>query len=87
MKVLVPHGTTVTGFGIGQIESGLFALSPCCGFAMNPDDGCLNCGETYNKYQDEENINVTGFMPLDNSFLEVWATRLIGQPAKIRIER
>lgn len=49
MKVLVPHGTTPTGFGLGQTDDELLLTSYCCGASLKEMDKdwieeCATCG-------------------------------------------
>lgn len=53
MKVLVPHGTTPTGFGVGMDDQSVFLLTACCGVKFSEhsvDLLCSACSHNYSSH-------------------------------------
>ena len=42
---LIEHGTTPSGWGVGQSPELLFMTTPCCGEPLDDGTNCFECGD------------------------------------------
>ena len=91
-NVIVPHGTTPSGFGLRIRSNGkLRPISKCCGRTMETRCICKGCNTSYEKESASLHaaLDVDIAVPGDSithGIVEAWVQRLTGLPdAKLEV--
>lgn len=85
-KILIPHGTSPTGFGIRQRGNGMLRpLSPCCGRSMEQINvtvtaRCKGCNADYTGAANDQGCSLGNDVAptIDADLLNGWVRKVTG---------